>query len=143
MPAPQAQRDDASAPFFDSLAGGRLAVQRCGGCGEWIPPGGFNLHPPVRCPVCGGAQLDWTATEGRGTVVSWTIDPRFPSIFDGTSGQTAGIVELTEGPWIIGVFAMADRELAEGLSVRVDGVVPVQGGEAVPVFRPDAEEISP
>ena len=135
---PIAQRDDASAPFFDHLLAGRLAVLRCADCTTWIPPGG--LYPtPLRCPDCGSAHLDWTPTAGTGLVISWITDPTFPSILDGSPGQTSGIVELTEGPWVVGAFDIPAVDLAADLPVRFEAVVPVHGGEPVPLFRPGGE----
>jgi uncharacterized OB-fold protein len=131
---PIAQRDDASAPFFDHLIAGRLAVLRCRSCQAWISPGGLYATP-LRCPECGNAELDWTPTRGTGHVVSWLTDPAFPSILDGSPGQTSGFVELTEGPWVVGAFDIAGADLAAELPVRFEAVVPVHGGEPVPVFR--------
>lgn len=131
---PIAQRDDASAPFFDHLTAGRLAVLRCPACRTWISPGGLS-STPLRCPECGGGQLAWLPTAGTGRVVSWITDPTFPSILDGSPGQTSGIVELTEGPWVLGAFDIPDEELTADLPVRFHPVVPVHGGEPVPLFR--------
>ncbi len=132
---PIAKRDPASSTYFDDLGAGRLSVQRCEGCAAWIPPGGAYADPPLRCPVCGAATLVWTPTQGTGRLISWTTDPKFPSIFDGSPGQTAGLVELTEGPWVIAAVAVPPDELAEGVEVVFDSIVPSAGGEAVPVFR--------
>ncbi len=93
------------------------------------------MDPSLRCPVCGGATLVWTPTQGTGRLVTWTTDPLFPGIFDGSPGQTAGLVELTEGPWVIAAVDVLPDELAEGLEVVFDNIVPAAGGEAVPVFR--------
>jgi hypothetical protein len=114
-----AKRDHASAPYFDSLEAGQLSVLRCERCAAWIPPGGPYLDPPLRCPSC------------------WTTDPVFPGILDGTPGQTAGLVELTEGPWVIAALAIHPDALSDGLDVVFDSVVPAAGGEPVPVFRRD------
>lgn len=130
-----AKRDHASSAYFDHLAAGRLSVLRCDRCAAWIPPGGPYVDPPLRCPSCGGATLSWTATRGTGCLVTWTTDPLFPNIIDGVPGQTAGLVELAEGPWVIGALAIHPDELSDGLDVVFDGVVPAAGGEAVPVFR--------
>lgn len=132
---PEARRDDDSAPFFDSLAAGRLSVLRCQACSTWLSPG--SIYPtPLRCPGCGSPDLRWEPTEGTGHIVTWTTDPSFPSVVDGTPGQTAGIVELTEGPWVLGALAIAPHRLAADLPVRFEALVPAHGGEPVPAFRP-------
>ncbi len=132
-----AKRDHASAPYFTSLEAGQLSVLRCERCAAWIPPGGPYLDPPLRCPSCGGGALLWTPTQGTGRLVTWTTDPLFPGILDGTPGQTAGLVELTEGPWVIAALAIHPDALSDGLDVVFDSVVPAAGGEPVPVFRRD------
>ncbi len=131
-----AKRDDASSAYFDNLDAGKLAVLRCEQCAAWIPPGGIYVDRPLRCPTCGSASIVWTPTEGTGRLVTWTTDPLFPSIVDGSPGQTSGLVELTEGPWVIGALAVPPDALRDGLEVVVDAVVPAAGGERVPVFRP-------
>jgi uncharacterized protein len=135
-----AKRDDASSPYFESLEAGQLSVLRCERCATWIPPGGIYVDRPVRCPSCGSASIVWTPTVGTGRLVSWTTDPLFPSIFDGSPGQTSGLVELTEGPWVIAALAIAPDVLTDGLAVVVDAVVPAAGGERVPVFRSVSSE---
>jgi uncharacterized OB-fold protein len=134
---PTAQRDEQSGPFFDGLAAGGLLVLRCQDCEAWTAPSGFyaNPHPSIRCPSCGGARVAWTPTEGTGRVVTWTTDPQFPSVFDGTPGQTSGLVELTEGPWVAAALDVPEVDLAEGMPVVFESVIPPAGGEPVPAFR--------
>ena len=52
--------DEASAPFWEAAAQGRLAIQRCGGCGKW------NHAPSIACPTCGGFALVFADVSGRG-----------------------------------------------------------------------------
>jgi uncharacterized OB-fold protein len=54
-----------TAPFFEALADGRLALQRCSGCGRVRNPVG-----PV-CPSCGSESASWETLSGHGTVHSW------------------------------------------------------------------------
>src|ERR1700761_3956955 len=132
---PTARRDQRTADYFDALSGGRLAVLRCRRCLRWSPPGGFFSSPMIRCPGCGSAEIAWELTEGKGRIVSWTHDPTFPSIFDGTPGQTSALVELAEGPWVVGALRIKPEQLASGLAVVVEAVIPAAGGEPVPCFR--------
>ncbi|HET7273213.1 MAG TPA: OB-fold domain-containing protein [Rubrobacter sp.] len=48
------------------LESGELGFQRCAGCGAAV------FYPRVICPVCGGADLAWEASSGRGTVYATT-----------------------------------------------------------------------
>lgn len=130
-----ARRDALSAPFFESLVDGRLSVPRCGECGAWQAPARFYSDPPVRCAACGANSLGWTPVGGAGKVVTWTTDPNFLSVFDGSPGQTSGLVELDEGPWIAGAFSIPAEELRAGLPVMFEPVVPLAGGEPIPAFR--------
>jgi uncharacterized protein len=132
---PAARRDQQSAGYFDALAEGRLAILRCRTCRRWSPPGGFFSNPVIRCPECGSASIGWEFTQGTGTVVSWTHDPTFPSIVDETSGQTAGLVELTEGPWIVAALLIELKQIVLGMAVVLEPVTPIAGGEPVPAFR--------
>jgi uncharacterized protein len=132
---PIARRDQRTAGYFDALAEGRLAVLRCRSCRKWSPPGGFFSNPLIRCPGCGSADIGWERTEGTGRIVSWTHDPTFPSIVDGTPGQTSGLVELAEGPWIIAALRIEPERIVPGLAVVVEAATPAAGGEPVPCFR--------
>jgi uncharacterized protein len=125
-------RDEASAPFFDAAAEGRLVVRRCDACGQLLPP---HQH---ECPS--GHALTWAPVSGAATLVTWAVD-------DGTStapelanangdGEVIGIVELAEGLWLNTALPGVDAAaLRDGLPMRVDFVA-LGGGESVPVFVP-------
>ena len=123
------QRDDFSAGFFDAAAAGRLAARRCDQ-GHYLPATQGYMGPPIRCPHCRSAVIDWVDVSGEATLVSWTV----VHLKDAT--RLAGLVELAEGPWM---FAALDVESATSLEVgaalRVRFVQP-DGGEAMPVFSP-------
>lgn len=141
---PTARRDEHTAGYFDALADGGLSILRCRNCQRWSPPGGFFSNPLIRCPGCGSADLGWERTLGTGTVITWTHDPLFPSIVDGSPGQTSALVELAEGPWVVTALLIEHKEIVTGLPVVVDPVTPVAGGEPVPAFRfadPPQEEL--
>jgi uncharacterized protein len=48
------------------LESGRLGFQRCAGCGAAV------FYPRVICPVCGGNDLAWESSSGRGVVYATT-----------------------------------------------------------------------
>jgi uncharacterized OB-fold protein len=132
---PIARRDQYTAGYFDALAEGRLAVLRCRKCQKWSPPGGFFSNPMIRCPGCGSADIGWELTQGTGRIVTWTHDPTFPSIVDGSPGQTSALVELAEGPWVFAALLIEPEQIVQGLLVFVEAVTPAAGGELVPAFR--------
>jgi hypothetical protein len=118
-----AQRDDASAAWFDALAHGRLLIRACRSCGHHSRP------ETATCPACHGAALDWTAAAGIGTVVC--------VITDHLTGvpATLGLVELDEGPWLLVRVSGASRPSA-GTRVCLS-VHHAEGSEPIPVFTTD------
>jgi uncharacterized OB-fold protein len=125
-------RDEASAPFFDAAASGRLLIRRCADCGHWVAPYtrmGLTLD---RCPRCGSERVDWAPSSGEATLVTWTV----VHTRDGPS-PPVGVVELAEGPWMTVRIDADPAALAAGMALAV-GFDRPGGGEPVPVFRPSA-----
>jgi uncharacterized OB-fold protein len=94
---------------------GVLHLQRCDDCGTW-------RHPPrIRCATCGSAAWSWQPTAGTGVVYTWTVthrasDPAFAEHLP----YAVLVVELTEGPRVVGNLVGADPStLALDLPVRV------------------------
>lgn len=97
-----------TAPFHEELARGRLALQRCGGCGAF-------RHPiaPV-CAWCGDDRATWEPVRGTGRVFSWVRYHRaYVPHFAPLVPYVVLTVELDEGPRLYGRLA--------------DGVEPVIG----------------
>ena len=95
---------------------GRLAVCRCGGCGQ-------VLHPPRgMCFACHGTDVSWTAVEPRGRLVSWTVaefevHPAFPVPY------TVVLVELEDEPGVRLVGHLPGRPPLKGsLPMRAEFV---------------------
>jgi uncharacterized OB-fold protein len=84
------------------LESGVLGFQRCAGCGAAV------FYPRVLCPVCGGADLTWETSSGRGVVYATTAVYRR----DGDPYNVV-LVDLEDG------FRMMSR---------VDGVPPERVG---------------
>ncbi len=57
-------KTQATQPFFDGAAEGKLRLQICGGCETWAYP------LTTRCANCGSSELQWQDTSGQGTVYS-------------------------------------------------------------------------
>ena len=125
--------DQVSADFWDAAAAGRLALQRCDGCGHLAYP------PRLICPAC---QVDppsfaYADVSGHGQLATWTIvrDAFLPGFTDDVP-FVLGEVELTEqaGLRIVArVVGVDHAALRIGLPLAVDFV---DGGEGtrVPVF---------
>jgi hypothetical protein len=72
--------DEFTAPFWEALREGRLAVPECGGCGRRF------FVPEVLCPHCGAGGWAWAESAGTGTIYSMSVvhravDPAQPVPF--------------------------------------------------------------
>jgi uncharacterized protein len=119
-PAP----DELSRPFWESLAQGRLSIQRCGICA-------FYVHPPFpECTRCRARRLVFEPVSGRGHVYERAIvaAPITPG-FENHLPYAGVVVELIE----------QSRLLVAGL---FSGDEPHQAvvGRAVEVVFDDAAE---
>jgi hypothetical protein len=79
--------------FWAAAARGELALPRCAACGAW------NWYPRAACRACGGAELPWTRTAGRGTLFSFAVVRRalYPP-YAALVPYTTGLVALEEDP---------------------------------------------
>ena len=100
--------------FRAAIDTGRLHVQTCDDCGH-------HQHPPrYFCSECHSKSLGFAPVSGTGTVFSWTV-----SHFTTDRGWASEmpyatvVVELDEGPRIVGTFAGPNDELESGLAVTV------------------------
>jgi uncharacterized protein len=111
-----------AAVYRRHLQSGTLGFQRCGDCGAAV------FYPRVVCPVCGGADLVWETSSGRGVVYATTAVYRRDA-----DPYNVALVDLEEG------FRMMSRvegvpaeevEVGTKVTLRVDR----EGDEPVPVF---------
>jgi uncharacterized protein len=104
------------------LESGVLGFQRCAGCGAAV------FYPRVLCPVCGGADLTWETSSGRGVVYATTAVYRR----DGDPYNVV-LVDLEEG---FRKMSRVDGVPAERVEVgtRVMLRVEREGDDPVPVF---------
>jgi uncharacterized OB-fold protein len=54
-------------PYWDAIAQGTLALQRCRACRHWIH------FPEPRCPRCGGHVLHFEPVNGVGVIESFSV----------------------------------------------------------------------
>ena len=82
-----------------------LHFQRCGGCGALL------AYPRVLCPGCGGRDLGWEQSQGRGTVYSaTTVHTR-----EGAHGLC--LVDLEEG---VRVMAAGAPGIGSRVQLRIE-----------------------
>lgn len=126
--------DAVSQGFWDAAAQGRLAVQRCGGCGVF-------QHPPrAMCRECAGTALGFAPVSGEARLWSWTTTHHnVVSGLEAALPYTVLVVELVEQA---GLFMLSDLigrgeigGLRRGLKMRA--VFPAGGpGPVLPQFEP-------
>lgn len=111
FPAPEP--DDASRPFFEGAAEGRLMLMRCNECGTW------RLPARRHCDACLSDNFRWEAASGRGTVRTFGImHQRYHPAFQVPYNVT--IVELDEGPRLPTILVdVANDEIRVGMPVEV------------------------
>lgn len=111
-----------SLPMFEASSPQRLRLLagKCSGCGTLFYP----QRP--RCTSCGTSHFEDVPLSGRGTIFTFTVIARggAPSEFDDQQTMTGGIavaiVELEEGPRVIGQCTdWAPEDLSIGAPVTV------------------------
>ena len=114
--------------YFDNLAAGRLRLQRCDDCSEWV------FYPRAVCPHCGSEALVWRNPSGRGTVYSTSIVRRKPN--QGGDHNVA-LITLEEGARLMSrVQGIAPQEVSIGMAVEAEIIQ--EDEAALLVFRPAA-----
>jgi uncharacterized protein len=128
---PMPAADEASRPFFEGAAAGKLMLMRCASCRTYRYPS------RDRCDVCWSTDTEWVEASGRGTLHSWVVFHQVyhPAFADRVPYNVAQ-VELEEGPRITSnVVDAAHETLRAGMPLEV--VFERVGDDvAVPKFRP-------
>jgi uncharacterized OB-fold protein len=107
--------------FWAGAARGELCLPRCATCESWC------WYPRPLCPGCGGDELSWTRTSGRGTIHSFAVVRRaLHAPFAPFVPYATGLVALAEDPAVRLVTRFVD---CEPEALRVDMAVRA-------VFRP-------
>jgi len=105
------------------LRSGRLGFQRCSGCGAAV------FFPRVVCPACGGADLAWETSSGRGVVYATTAVYRRDA-----DPYNVVLVDLEEGFRMMSRVEGVPAERVE-IGTRVKLQVDREGDD--PVFVPE------
>ncbi len=122
----------AEAPYWEALADGVLALQKCAQCQRWHWPAVW------RCGDCGSWEHVWEAVEPTGRVFSWT---RTHHKFDGLESlPTPFVIAVVELPKAGGVRLtglMKDNPAHIHIGADVRGVPgsTVYAGAAVPAWH--------
>jgi uncharacterized OB-fold protein/acyl dehydratase len=118
--------------FWDGLKAGELRIQRCKGCGTLH-------HPPrVRCPQCGGYDMGYTVSSGRGIVYSF-VEPCYPKVSAFDYPYVVGLVELAEGTRLLTNIVDIDPDKVT-VGMPVELVLRSPDPElTLPMFRPQRQ----
>jgi uncharacterized OB-fold protein len=109
------------------LEAGKLGFQRCSACGEAV------FYPRVICPVCGGADLVWETSSGRGTVYATTAVYRRDA-----DPYNVVLVDLEEGFRMMSRIEGVPADTVE-IGMRVAFLVDREEDDPVPVFVIESE----
>jgi uncharacterized OB-fold protein len=111
LPSPQ----PGTKPYWEGCKQHQLLLQKCGDCGR------FQFYPRTICTSCSANTLDWVASSGAGTVVSWTIvrHPESEAYADDVPYVIA-LIKLQEGPTMMSQIIDSDVDsIRSGLAVNV------------------------
>ena len=102
--------------FFDELLNGKLIGLKCKKCGYITCP------PKSTCDNCGSRELEKIQLSGKGKIISYTTTYIAPIGYEREVPYVVAIVELDEGPWIIGRVDInaEDAEIEDLIGKRVE-----------------------
>ena len=92
--------------YSEALKTNRLLGMICDECGT------ISCPPKLTCQECSGVNLDITELSGRAKIVTLTTVYVAPRGREGEAPYTIVMVELEEGPWIMGNLIDIDPTLA-------------------------------
>jgi hypothetical protein len=116
--------------FYDFLLEGKLLGLKCLDCGAYTCP------PKAVCDNCGSRNLERAELSGRGRIATFTTTYIAPAGYDKEVPYTVAMVELEEGPWIVGRLEI---ENADEIGQDLIGEEVEIGGKEYPteMFYPD------
>lgn len=107
--------------FLDRARAGQLVLPHCTNCG-WVEPPGADV-----CSNCLSEDLQWRRASGLGRVYSYVVFQRtFHPAFQ--APYAVCVVELEEGPRLVGGVDCTTTQLAIGLCVSAT----FEGCDSVP-----------
>lgn len=112
----EGERDFTSDSFYKFLGEHKLMASRCQSCGA------LHLPPRPICASCHGADMEWEAMGGSGTLLAFTSVYIAPTamIEAGYGRDTpycAGIVKLDEGPAISAQILNVDPSQPDSIAI--------------------------
>jgi hypothetical protein len=88
--------------YNKALMKGKLLGLKCNNCGAYTCP------PKITCQECTSMDLEIVQLSGEGKVVTFTVNNVAAEGRECEAPYTIIMVELNEGPWLMGNFADLD-----------------------------------
>ncbi|HEY7347869.1 MAG TPA: Zn-ribbon domain-containing OB-fold protein [Ktedonobacterales bacterium] len=121
--------DGDSRVFWEGVAQGKLLIQRCDACQQFI------FYPRFLCPHCFSDSLAWVEAQGTGTIYSYTVVHRAFGPFADQAPYVVAIVELAEGVRMMTRITGSEQDAVRiGAPVRVV-FVEADEGVTLPYFQ--------
>lgn len=107
--------DNESRPFWEGCQAGRLMLQHCANCGEWV------YYPRALCTACHSERLEWEEASGEGVIHTFTVCHRGAgAAFADEIPYVVALIDLAEGPRMLSNIVGIDPESVRiGQHVRV------------------------
>ena len=90
--------------FKEGMKQGKLLGLKCIDCGQAIIP------PSAACSSCGSSKLEVNSFSKKGSIKTFTVVRVGPTGFD--APYIVAMVELEDGPWVVGNVIGIDPEQA-------------------------------
>jgi uncharacterized protein len=114
--------------YMVSLMENKLLGLKCRSCGAVTAP------PRMVCRTCTGTDLDIIELSGKGKIVTFTCVYVPPDSFVGKTPYLIVMVELDEGPWLMG--NLAGIEPGSATMDLIEKRVKTIKRQPVPEFKP-------
>ncbi len=123
--------------YNKALKKGRIMGLKCKDCGKYTCP------PKIACQECGSTNLEAVQLKGSGKVVTFTVSYVPAQGRDAEVPYTIVMVELGEGPWVMGNLTDVDPNKVTidliGQSVQLGLKMKTIPGDAYSVGDKEAE----
>ena len=106
--------DEASQPFFDAAAEGKLLIKYCPACSRHLAPAADV------CDACHSTGIEWRQASGRATLYSFVVNHQV--LHPGFANEVPYnvlVVELEEGPRINGNYLGDNADLKVDMALKV------------------------
>jgi len=126
---------DIAKPYYEGMQQHKLLIQRCLSCQTNLPPA------QKVCDECGSTELEWFEAKGTGVIYSYVVFHRsFHPYYDDKIPYTVALVELTEGPRVMGhIVADAGQRYEVGTAV-IANYKKIDKENELLYFKVDVEE---